>query len=239
MIKTFTCKQCSKQFDRRVYPSRNIYEYCSTKCRNKARALGTVKCLVCNTKFVPYKINGADKKRKRYCSTQCANYAKRGAPSTNPKTHSKEEILFIKEYYPIIGAGRIAEKLGYTKSAISNLAHRLGIVLNKDSYYTIVHGAAKTYMTGENNPNWAGGKTCTEWGKNWKQQQKKARQRDGYTCQVCGHYSKFISVHHIKPRRLFIGRMEEANVLSNLICLCNKHHVPVELGKILCPKPKR
>jgi len=137
-----------------------------------------------------------------------------------------------------MGAEWCANKLGYTKSGISNLANRLGVKLNSDVYKRRVHGAAKAFMAGEKNPNWQGGVTTKEWGDNWKQQQRKARIRDNFTCQVCGFYSKHISVHHIVRRIHFLGHMEDANDLSNLICLCNKHHVPVEVGKIQCPTPK-
>jgi hypothetical protein len=175
--------------------------------------------------------------RKIYCSKECANYAKRGQKSGNPKTHSKVEIDFVKNNYPERGAGWIAEKLGYTKSAISNLANRLRIVLNKDIYYDKVHNAAKEYMSSDKNPNWGGGVTYKKWGNNWDKQREKALKRDGYTCQVCWLIDRANHVHHIKPRRFFAECIEDANVLSNLITLCAKDHKLVECGKIQCPIP--
>jgi hypothetical protein len=238
MVKQFVCKYCSKPFKRQVYPSRDHFDFCSGSCRNKARALKPIPCPVCGTMFSPQRINGADGERKRYCSSKCASFMLRGKPSTNPYKHSKENEEFVRKHYPEMGSAWIAEKLGTTKSAITNLANRLGVVLDKAVYRSRVHGAARVNMLGKKNPNWQGGKTCLEWGDNWKVQQRKARQRDNYSCQICGHQSKHITVHHIKPRRFFLGHMEDANVLSNLICLCDKHHVPVEMGKIPCPKPR-
>jgi 5-methylcytosine-specific restriction endonuclease McrA len=73
-------------------------------------------------------------------------------------------------------------------------------------------------------------------GMNWKKQSKLARQRDKYTCQVCGRngwLDKFrVQVHHIIPYRLFNGDYERANDLSNLVSLCPSCHPKVESGTI-------
>ncbi len=69
-----------------------------------------------------------------------------------------------------------------------------------------------------------------------QENRKKALKRDKNKCQVC--FKKGKVVHHIKPRRLFNeDTINDANKLFNLITLCDKHHVPVEIGKIPCPKP--
>lgn len=239
MIKEFNCKFCNNQFQRQVFPSsKHTFDFCSPSCRNRSRELIAVLCPICGAHFKPHKINGADKLRKRYCSIKCAGYSKRGKVSSNPNTHTEADNEFVKKWYPSMGAKWCANELGYTKSGIANLANRLGVKLDGDIYKTLVHGAAKSYMTGEKNPNWQGGITTKEWGSNWIEQQKRARKRDNYTCQVCSFYSRHISVHHIKRRIHFLGHMEDANILSNLVCLCNKHHVPVEMGKIPCPVPK-
>ncbi len=76
--------------------------------------------------------------------------------------------------------------------------------------------------TGSDNPNWAGGYE-KYYGSDWESQRKKAIQRDGGECQVCG--SKNIHVHHIRPFRTFgLENHEKANELDNLICLCPEHH---------------
>ncbi|WP_106497166.1 HNH endonuclease [Lentibacillus sp. Marseille-P4043] len=75
----------------------------------------------------------------------------------------------------------------------------------------------------ENNLAWQGG-DIDYYGPNWRSQRKKARIRDNFTCQDCGltekEYGKELSVHHIIPFREFKGDWEEANRLSNLVCLC-------------------
>lgn len=237
MNRKFTCKYCKRTFERSTHGDRKHYDFCSRSCSNKSRVLKKIPCPLCKTLFEPAVVDNGGVRRK-YCSIKCANAAKRGKPSTNPKTHSKEERDFVKTHYPEKGADWVSEKLGHTKKSIYMLANKIGVRLNKDVYRVKVHDAAKKYMTGEKNPNWQGGVTCDEWGDNWQEQKRAARKRDDYRCQVCGYFSRHITVHHIKPRRLFAGNMNDANVLSNLICLCDKHHVPVEVGKIPCPTPK-
>lgn len=64
-------------------------------------------------------------------------------------------------------------------------------------------------------------------GSHWKMIRNRIRERDGYTCQVCGitekELGKKMDVHHITPYRLF-ETDEEANVDDNLICLCPSCH---------------
>jgi hypothetical protein len=56
-----------------------------------------------------------------------------------------------------------------------------------------------------------------------KKVKAQARERDNYTCQFpgCGYYDKHIDVHHICKRS---QRPDLKVTLSNLVCLCRKHH---------------
>jgi len=50
---------------------------------------------------------------------------------------------------------------------------------------------------GEKAPNWQGGKSFEPYGAYWTEEYKAAiRQRDNFTCQLCGKYPAF-DVHHI------------------------------------------
>jgi len=71
------------------------------------------------------------------------------------------------------------------------------------------------------------------YGPDWNEQAKKARERDGFTCQDCGlHQEKpLLDVHHIRPRRAFRGNWQGANDLANLVTLCKSCHKKRE------PKP--
>lgn len=75
-----------------------------------------------------------------------------------------------------------------------------------------------------------------DYGTNWGVQRELARERDGFTCQICGikEQDRSHDVHHIKPLRAFTYGLsssdnisevyELANRLENLITLCPKCH---------------
>ncbi|HVP21452.1 MAG TPA: DEAD/DEAH box helicase [Anaerolineaceae bacterium] len=67
------------------------------------------------------------------------------------------------------------------------------------------------------------------YGPNWNHQRNLARQRDHYTCQVCGRPENGVQhqVHHKVPFRTFSSYLE-ANRLDNLITLCSACHQKVE-----------
>jgi 5-methylcytosine-specific restriction endonuclease McrA len=84
--------------------------------------------------------------------------------------------------------------------------------------------------SGENHPRWSGG-SPRYYGSNWEQQRKRALERDGYVCQVCGmdnptHKQEFgeaLHVHHIHPIANY-DKPEKANYLDNLITMCESCH---------------
>jgi DEAD/DEAH box helicase domain-containing protein len=67
------------------------------------------------------------------------------------------------------------------------------------------------------------------YGPNWDVQRERARQRDGFRCQVCGNLESGRShhVHHRTPFRMFTSYIH-ANVLENLVTLCPDCHRRVE-----------
>ena len=68
-----------------------------------------------------------------------------------------------------------------------------------------------------------------KYGSSWKTQREKARERDKYTCKLCGKQESGTAfhVHHKNPFRKFTTHLE-ANVLTNLITLCPVCHRRVE-----------
>jgi 5-methylcytosine-specific restriction endonuclease McrA len=79
---------------------------------------------------------------------------------------------------------------------------------------------------GEDAPAWKGGRH-RYYGASWQKQRQRAIKRDGEECIICGDVE--IHVHHIVPFRKFgIENHEEANELSNLVCLCQEHHAKWE-----------
>ncbi|WP_280985286.1 homing endonuclease associated repeat-containing protein [Halorhabdus utahensis] len=90
------------------------------------------------------------------------------------------------------------------------------------------------FPAGEEHPGWKGGHK-RYYGPSWSSARRKARERDGYTCQRCGmtdeehldEYGHKLHVHHIKPFRTFDDH-EDANDLGNLITVCLDCHNRLE-----------
>lgn len=85
---------------------------------------------------------------------------------------------------------------------------------------------------GERNPMWAGG-GVDYYGPNWPDQRRKALERDGYKCRICGmtdathrdRCGKGLHVHHIIRFTTFgVEQYERANRLGNLVTMCIPHH---------------
>ncbi len=76
-------------------------------------------------------------------------------------------------------------------------------------------------------------------GANWDLQAKKARERDGFACQLCGvaeeELGRQLDVHHKIPYRSFKSNVE-ANKLDNLISVCSPCHAKIE-GQLRCELP--
>ncbi len=68
-----------------------------------------------------------------------------------------------------------------------------------------------------------------DYGPIWPQIRQIVRQRDGYACQVCGIKENLVEhhVHHKVPFKRF-DSIEKANVLDNLVTLCQNCHRLVE-----------
>lgn len=87
-------------------------------------------------------------------------------------------------------------------------------------------------MVGESNPRWKGGYD-PYYGPNWREQRRKARQRDGFTCQHCGipesDLERQLDVHHLTPFRKYgVENYLQANQLDNLVSLCYKCHTTAQ-----------
>ena len=88
-------------------------------------------------------------------------------------------------------------------------------------------------LSGKNSHAWKGG-SPSYYGPNWIKQREKAIKRDHATCQICGSNGKTLDrsleVHHKRPIRKYKNDEElekwwqQANVLSNLLCLCVPCH---------------
>ena len=72
-------------------------------------------------------------------------------------------------------------------------------------------------QVGSDHPHWRGGAGYAPYSSDWLEVRIKIKERDNYTCQVCGIINKSIAAHHIDYNKL-------NNDENNLICLCNSCH---------------
>jgi hypothetical protein len=88
----------------------------------------------------------------------------------------------------------------------------------------------KGKKTGEDNPTWNGGFRMDYSGETWREKRKRAVERDGRKCVLCGvkedELENPLDVHHITPAWVF--REGEGHNLENLMSLCRSCHAFVE-----------
>jgi DEAD/DEAH box helicase domain-containing protein len=72
---------------------------------------------------------------------------------------------------------------------------------------------------------------ANDYGPSWQTQRDRARERDHYSCQICGapERGRVHHVHHKIPFRNFVS-VEQANQLDNLVTLCPSCHRLAELA---------
>lgn len=94
-------------------------------------------------------------------------------------------------------------------------------------------------FTGDGHPNWKGGGN-EAYGVGWNSIRRKALERDGHRCRICGKSKAEIGrnpdVHHIIPVRSFIDsdrhEKADAHTLDNVISLCVACHRKADFGKL-------
>lgn len=237
-MKTFlvsrNCLTCGKEFQARK--DRNS-RYCSSACwyssserksMPKPIRRETRKCVVCGSEY-----QSLPSSPRQTCSYKCRceyqsiihksqkfidRVINLGHKNKGRKYYRKEPIQKTCEYCgKMFTVSRKSDKETREKKRFCSLS----------CWYNCIR------QNPEKHGNWKGGEYEHNYGNNWGQQKKKARQRDNYTCQRCGKQSKGngvnLDVHHKIPFRNFgIERYKEANDLSNLITLCRSCHVIVE-----------
>jgi len=94
-------------------------------------------------------------------------------------------------------------------------------------------------FTGEGHPNWKGGGSAN-YGRGWRRVRKRALERDGYECVLCGESAEELGrnpdVHHIVPVRAFLETPatteRDAHYLDNVVSLCPSCHRRAEFGHV-------
>lgn len=209
---TVKCSYCKQPISRK--PSTvNKTNFCNVECKRlyqlsnghlinqHLRKDVKVICQQCSQEFTVPKNR---EKSARYCSKGCLGKANGERGKIQYKKQIKLNCIHCSKEFE--KKPSTLRKLNFCSQACMAI------------YY-----AENQLFTGEKSGTWNGG-SIDYYGPNWRNQRKKARKRDHYTCQDCGiaekEYGQQLSVHHITPFREFKGDWRKANELSNLITLC-------------------
>jgi len=196
-----TCEYCGDSF--RVNPAyvkRGGGRYCSHKCAGIDATPGETlerECQNCGDTFTARKAR-VDNGEAKYCSVGCY--------------HGDRDSQGLIE--------RTCETCG-DKFTIkkTQLNHRPAKYC---SFKCMGEGIGPDRL-GSDHPNWKGG-YGQYYGPSWPKQRKRALERDGHKCVICGD-EQLVHVHHVKRFGDFgVENHEKANDLDNLICLCPSHH---------------
>lgn len=187
--------------------------YCSPECqhRDKVKDRVGVECEYCGT---TERVKPGRAKSYRFCSTDCkADWEQKNWTGENgPNWRGRIE--------------KVCKTCGEAFEVRQSRERRQ--FCGRDCMYEWFG----EWISGDNHPMWKGGYD-EYYGPNWHKQRRKARERDGFECRVCGkpdeENRRQLPVHHIQPKRAFEDKngnydYEEGNRLENLITLCDACH---------------
>lgn len=93
-------------------------------------------------------------------------------------------------------------------------------------------------VVGEHHHQWMNGETTYRG--DWWKVRRKARERDGHECRICGatagDETRKLDVHHLRPVREF-DNSQDAHDLDNVVTLCRSCHRKAEAGTVPTPVP--
>ena len=221
------CSQCGKEFEATVNSNR---KFCDRNCyhafqrqnpektslyRSGESRMETV-CSFCQKKIIERQAN-IKRSKNLFCDKECYDNYQRKYPRKGSDHHQWNRIKVTCEI-----CCKTVEKW---PSIVKKYSHQF--CGNECRKIWLESGV----QSGKNNPAWKGGYK-KYYGPNWKEQQRKVRDRDSHICQNCGKnendLGEKLSVHHIIPFREFQGNCELANELNNLISVCRKCHTKME-----------
>lgn len=234
------CQMCGKEF---VQPQTHRRKACSKECSHALTSTNQQKqadyvCKTCGKKFT-----GQACRNRRFCSRACSHKG-RSQPRQEMETvlcigcgqQFKRPVNWVSKKSYCSKQCRIdSNRANLIRKACKNCGKSFHVQKMEKNRKFCCHECYTTWNTGENHVLHVG-EHDDYYGRNWQQQRRKARKRDGYKCQHCGATEKKIGreldVHHIKPFRSFPGGWAKANRLTNLICLCPRCHKLAEHEKI-------
>lgn len=200
-----TCAKCGKKIKVHQWRLETFaLVFCSKKCLGQHRInLETHHCTICGKPITRKPFRFTE---RCFCSQDCLSQDQ----------HNRNKKVIVQCSYCGASLQVFPSKAKANKHFYCNRACRA------------------SHITGKNNPSYTDGKgRKREYSRDWKQQRRKALERDSFKCQLCGKSPKkarYLHVHHITPAYKFQDT-EIANQLINLITLCHTCHKKVESGK--------
>lgn len=224
-----TCAQCEESFY-----SEEERKYCSDECREESvsfegannpmyqGAKETTECEICGAEFTYY----PSEKPGYYCSTCVGQRNWRHRPDVRGADNPRWKSGTLELQCDICD-----ETFERHPSNVEGEMTFCGRECQ--------HEWLSDAFTGDGHPNWKGGGN-EAYGKGWNEIRRKALERDGYECVVCGKSKTEIGrnpdVHHIIPVRAFVESdvmvKTEAHTLENVASLCVDCHRKADFGKI-------
>jgi 5-methylcytosine-specific restriction endonuclease McrA len=169
---------------------------------------------------------------RRHLDAETIDKVKRSKMSTS--TAARPDLK-TKEHKAMLDQVRVLVQHNTAKGVETSVHARKGKKLSKEhrDKLALAHTGINS---GEQSSNWRGGTSKVCWrGKGWTVARRLARERDNNTCQTCGvtalEQGKNMDVHH-RVSYFSFASAEEANALTNLICLCRRCHRKVENGTL-------
>lgn len=204
------CEICGKEFF-----ADKTTKTCSKECTSEYIARNKRVYMICNICGKTYWVHKSRENKSKFCSMECYRESRRTGQKHNCVCSNKNcNNTFYK-------APSLQKKHKWNFCSYECM----GVVYRKSGAFS-----------GENAPAYVGlygNRKKKYYGPNWLEQRRKVRERDNYTCQLCGiteeEYGKELSVHHKIPFVIFVN-YEEANDLDNLESLCEPCHRIVHSG---------
>lgn len=212
-------------------------KYCSNKCMDIGqKRQNPVTCKVCNKIFY---LTPSESIGRIYCSNKCHSV-----------DHHLENSNIVICHYCKKQIERPNSRIGKNKKSYCSRKCRY-LDIRKPEIHVILTCATcgKQYETTTHQIRKRNSRYCSVECQNngtrtrpiakayfWRKITKKIRERDEYTCQLCGklQISPSLHVHHIVPDRMFSPDiLHLANSETNLISLCSKCHRMAESNPTL------
>jgi hypothetical protein len=219
---TLECEICGDEYE--VYAWRkDSSRFCSSECRgkNSGRLLGegeehpswnggkeSKECEWCGERYEDY----PSTLNEKYCSSTCKwESINDKIPTGEEHPNSKESVELECEF-----CGKVYLVNPHKKDRSRFCSKKCDAQWRSEN------------LSGENSYEWDGG-AVGYYGPSWARQRRKALDRDGHECVMCGESKEDIGrepdVHHkTKFKNFGVERHKEANKLDNLITLCRDCH---------------